>query len=254
MSFERIKLLGVRVDRVSMIEVLDWAKRCISLNRLNQMIVVINVAKLVSARENSIMFDSIETADLVTADGMPLFWYSKTTTEPLPQRVAGPDIMMRLFEKGNEEKWSFYLLGASPTVIQQTFERLRTEYPNVRIAGHRDGYFSVEEESLVVEDISHSNANILLLGFGSPKKEIFEQKWRDKFGVNIILGVGGSFDVFAGKAKRAPQFVQNVGMEWFYRLIQEPVRMFPRYFVTNTKFIWAVMKDLMHRKFVPLGR
>ena len=137
-----------------------------------------------------------------------------------------------------------YFFGATQEVIDKVTARVRVEFPNVRIAGYRNGYFDMEKDSEnIVEEINASKANILLLGFGTPFKEQFVGKWKSRLKVNIIHGVGGSFDVYAGKVSRAPRILQRTGLEWFYRLLQEPRRMFGRYFITNTKFFFLLIKE-----------
>ncbi|MGB2870098.1 MAG: WecB/TagA/CpsF family glycosyltransferase, partial [Bacteroidota bacterium] len=124
------------------------------------------------------------------------------------------------------------------------------EYPHVKIAGYRNGYFSKSEEEGIVQTIAESGANILFIGFGSPKKEYFVEEWKERFRVHVVHGVGGSFDVYAGKTKRAPFWMQNAGLEWLFRLLQEPRRMFWRYLSTNTAFLLLVSKELFKMYFM----
>jgi N-acetylglucosaminyldiphosphoundecaprenol N-acetyl-beta-D-mannosaminyltransferase len=204
---------------------------------------VVNVAKLVRAREDRNLHRIIEEADLVGVDGMALVWYSKLLPECLPEKVSGIDIMMNMFRTGNDERWSFYFLGATEQVIQRTVGNFKRDYRNAIVAGSRNGYFKMDDEPHIVEEIGRSGANILLIGFGSPRKEMFVEQWKGQFGVNVIHGVGGSFDVYAGVTKRAPTWMQSAGLEWLYRLVQEPVRLFSRYAVSNTKFLLLVIRD-----------
>jgi N-acetylglucosaminyldiphosphoundecaprenol N-acetyl-beta-D-mannosaminyltransferase len=207
-------------------------------------IVVVNVAKLVLAHEDPHLRRIIDTADLVGVDGMPLVWYSRLSAESLPEKVSGIDIMMAMFETADIEGWSFYFLGTTSAIMNATVEKFREEYPNARLCGFHNGYFSLEEETQIVSDIGKSGANILLIGFGSPRKELFIERWKGRFGVNVIHGVGGSFDVYAGATRRAPRWMQRAGLEWFYRLSQEPRRLFVRYAVTNVKFFLLICGDL----------
>ncbi|MNR41476.1 putative N-acetylmannosaminyltransferase [compost metagenome] len=114
-------------------------------------------------------------------------------------------------------------------------------YPHLKVAGHHHGYFW-DDEAAIVEKIRASGAQLLFVAITSPKKENFINRWQDQLGVNFVMGVGGTFDVVAGKVKRAPKWMQDCGLEWFYRIIQEPKRMWKRYFITNSKFAWLLLK------------
>ena len=135
------------------------------------------------------------------------------------------------------------------TTIDEVLERMvqviQERHPRLKITGFRNGYYSPNEESAVAETIKASRPNYLFLGMTSPKKELFLAKWSEEIGANVTHGVGGSFDVIAGKVKRAPRLMQRLGLEWFYRLAQEPRRMFGRYAVTNTLFLGLVLRELL---------
>lgn len=237
--------MGVRVDKLTMTDALNWTREKIRTQGKNQYILAVNVAKIVKAKDDAPLKDIINTADLVIADGMPVVWASKLLGGSLQERVAGIDLMAEMLKAGNKEKWSFYFLGATQEIIETVVGKVRREFPNVRIAGFKNGYFKEQEEEKVVAEIRASGANILFLGFGSPKKELFAEKWKNQLGVNIIHGVGGSFDVYAGLTKRAPVWMQNTGLEWFYRFMQEPRRMFKRYFTTNSTFLIMLLKEVL---------
>ena len=225
-------------------DVIEWVCNAIHARASDQYVLVINVAKLVKALEDEDLHRIIDGADLVGVDGMPLVWYSKLLPECLPEKVSGIDIMMMMFQAANRARWSFYFLGATEEVIGAVRRKFLTEFPCATLLGYRDGYFKEAEEPAVVEKIRSSGANILLIGFGSPRKEIFVERWKGQFGVNVIHGVGGSFDIYAGVTKSAPMWMQSAGLEWLYRLAQEPKRMFSRYAVTNTKFAVLVVREL----------
>jgi len=156
---------------------------------------------------------------------------------PLPERITGIDLMFGLLKRASEKNYSAYFLGAKSQVVEKVVEVVKKTYPDLRIAGYSDGYFSESEEYNVAEDINKSSADILFVAISSPKKEIFLKKWRSSINVPVCHGVGGSFDIIAGVTKRAPMWMQKVGLEWLYRLIQEPRRMWKRYLVTNVIFI-----------------
>ena len=221
--------------------------------RRGLLIGVVNVAKIVNIRKDRELRAALGEADIVLADGAPIVWLSKMVGRPLPQRVAGIDIMFELLKEANNRSYGIYFLGAKRAVVEKVIHVVRRDYPGVRIAGYRDGYFSEQEEQSVAEEIKNSRADILFVAISPPRKEVFLGKWREFMDVPICHGVGGSFDVVAGVARRAPVWMQKSGLEWLYRLIQEPRRMWKRYLVTNTKFIMLcfveVTKALLSRLF-----
>lgn len=138
--------------------------------------------------------------------------------------------------------FSVYLLGATDEVVSKTAAIVRALYPDLNIAGYHNGYFWEDEEAMV-KKIRTSGAQLLFVAITSPKKENFINQWKDHLGVNFVMGVGGTFDVISGKVKRAPLWMQKHGLEWLYRVIQEPRRMWMRYLTTNTKFAWLLIKE-----------
>lgn len=235
-KYHTIKLLGVDVFALRMDEVIGIADRCIA-DRQKLLVGIVNVAKIVNIRKDAVLHDSLIEADVVLADGMPLVWLSRMLGTPLPERITGIDLMFGLLKRASEKNYSVYFLGAKPQVVEKVVEVVKKTYPGLRIAGYSDGYFSQPEERNVVESINKSSADILFVAISPPKKEIFLKKWRGGINVPICHGVGGSFDIIAGITKRAPIWMQKLALEWFYRLIQEPRRMWKRYLVTNVIFI-----------------
>jgi N-acetylglucosaminyldiphosphoundecaprenol N-acetyl-beta-D-mannosaminyltransferase len=163
---------------------------------------------------------------------------------PLPERVAGIDLMNGMLQRGNRMGYGFYLLGATEEVSAAVARRIERIYPCIRIVGRRNGYFSSDEEATIAREILQAKPDILLIAMSSPKKERFLARWSKVINVPVCHGVGGSFDVFAGKVQRAPQAWQRLGLEWLYRLIQEPRRLLKRYAVTNTLFCLMTIREL----------
>jgi N-acetylglucosaminyldiphosphoundecaprenol N-acetyl-beta-D-mannosaminyltransferase len=213
--------------------------------------VAINAAKVVAFQDDPELQEAIREADLLTADGQSVVWAARLLGQRLPGRVAGADMMEALLAHAEARGYSVYLLGAKDEVVRACVDRLSAEYPDLHIAGYRNGYFDREQERQVVADIRHAAPDILFLGFGTPAKEYFMRRNRQALGVPFVMGVGGTFDVFAGLVKRAPRWMQQSGLEWAYRLGQEPRRMWKRYLVGNTKFAYLVARDLLSRKFAP---
>ncbi len=163
---------------------------------------------------------------------------------PLPERVAGIDIMYHLLQLACKKNYSVFFLGAKPDVVKKVARTAQKNYPGLHLAGFRDGYFDKTEENQVAEQIKQSNADILFVGISSPKKENFLRSWRSVINVPVCHGVGGSFDVVAGITKRAPLWMQNAGLEWLFRLMQEPRRMWKRYMITNSIFIKLSIQEI----------
>ena len=243
-----VDILGLPVNSLTMAELLQLAEQRIS-SRRQLLIGVVNAAKVVNARRDRRLRQSLEQADIILADGVPIVWLSRLMGFGLPERVAGIDIMHRLLERSYEENYSVYLLGAKPEVVRKVVEFVRSNYPSLRIAGFRDGYFDKAEEKEVAEEIRASCADILFVAMSSPKKENFLEKWYEFMLVPVCHGVGGSFDIVAGVTKRAPVWMQKCGLEWLYRVIQEPGRMWKRYLVTNTIFIKLGLGAILRARF-----
>lgn len=165
----------------------------------------------------------LRKADYITADGIGIVKAAKMLGEPLPERVSGFDIMIDLFQLSEKQNYSIYLLGATETVLQSTIKRVKKMYPDIHIAGHRNGYFEWEDSS-VIKNIKDSEADLIFVALGCPLQEKWISQYIDQFDKGIFMGVGGAFDVLSGTVKRAPQKWINLNLEWFYRFIKQPTR------------------------------
>lgn len=238
----RKKILNGSFDDVTTAETLNWATRLIQLGKRGYLCTV-NVAILMKMASDLQLQEFVEGASLVVADGQPIIWASRWLSNTLPERVTGIDLIDALAKRAEEEHFEIYLLGATREVITTAAANLKLRYPRLDICGFDDGYFSAAETPERVRAIRQSGAKILIVGMGVPRQELFlKQNWSD-LGVNLAIGVGGSFDVIAGKKKRAPLWMQKVGLEWFYRLMQEPRRLWKRYLVTNLQFIYRLLRQ-----------
>jgi len=209
---------------------------------------VVNAGKIVLMQNNKDLEKSVVEADIINADGQAVVWAANLLGHNIPERVAGIDLMEKLIEISYTNNYKCYFLGAREKVVQKLILIYKKKYSEKIIAGYRNGYFLEKEEEDIAKKISKSGANILFVAITSPKKEIFLNKYKYHLkNINFIMGVGGSFDVIVGKTSRAPLWMQNIGMEWFFRFIQEPRRMWKRYLVGNSKFIWMVFKELIRR-------
>jgi len=234
------EVLGVPIDALTMEEVLDRVHQTIA-GRGRLRIGVVNAAKLVHMRRDPTLRADVLSSDLVLADGTAVIWASRVLGRPLPERVAGIDLMLGMFRRGHEHGYRIYCLGATDEVLSSAIRRIAEEYPGVEVAGSHHGYFNMLEEALIVADIARACPDIVLVGISSPKKEHFLSSWGDRLDVPVCHGVGGSFDVLAGKVRRAPLAWQRLGLEWLYRVKQEPRRLWRRYLSTNTVFCALVL-------------
>lgn len=210
--------------------------------------VVINAGKVVLMEKDKELKRVIQKCPLINADGQSIVWASKFLNKPLPERVAGIDLMENMVRISNEKGYRIYFFGAKEDVVKKVIAIYKEKYPNLQVAGYRNGYFKEEDNDDIVEDMKKSKADILFVAFSSPKKEFWLAKNMNKISIPFCMGVGGSFDVVAGVTKRAPVWMQKSGLEWFYRFIQEPKRMWKRYLVGNSKFIKIVIKEKFNKK------
>jgi N-acetylglucosaminyldiphosphoundecaprenol N-acetyl-beta-D-mannosaminyltransferase len=244
MSSDRQLLFGLYFDPMRLDDVIDRCRVALK-TRSRMMIGVLNAAKVVNLRKDATLRASLLECDILLADGQSIVWASRLLGRPLPERVAGIDVFESLLELAAHEGRPIYLLGARPEVLETMEARLTERLPGLRIAGRHHGYFAAEDAAQIAEDIRLSGAEMLFLGMVSPKKEIFLATFGHTLGVPILHGVGGSFDILAGIARRAPLAWQRTGMEWAYRLLQEPRRLLWRYASTNTAFVVLTIRELL---------
>ncbi|MEP0366651.1 MAG: WecB/TagA/CpsF family glycosyltransferase [Cyclobacteriaceae bacterium] len=247
MQLERVEssqILNSKVWKLSQESSLNIIIEAIkSKHRLNH--IVVNAGKLVGMQKDRALYESVRNADMVNADGMSVVWASRFLGNRLPERVAGIDLMEELIRTSKPEGFKVFFFGAKEEVVSELVRRYAQEYGNEIIAGYRNGFYTADEELSIAQQIGESGADILFVAITSPKKEIFLNTYKNVLKVPFTMGVGGSFDVVAGITKRAPLWMQKIGLEWFYRFLQEPSRMWKRYLVGNTRFILLVFKQKM---------
>jgi len=245
---ETVDLMGCRFDTVDLPtavgRTLGWIDHP---DRRSHTIVTVNVAILMMMRQDRQLTAAVRAADMVVADGVPLVWVSRWLGEPLPHRVTGVDLMLELLRVGSERGVSVFLLGTTQERLDVLVRVVAERYPGVRIAGSRNGYFTEDEHQEVARQIRDSRADLLLMGMPAPMKEIWSERLRDDLHTPAILGVGGAFDVLAGYVKRAPVPMQRVGLEWAWRLMLEPRKLWKRYLVTNLTFLALVAYTPLRR-------
>ena len=223
--YDVVKILGVRVDKTTKAQALEKFQKLLEGDRC-ELIVTPN-AEIVEKASKTPQLRRIinEEAAIVTPDGVGLIYASKLKGDPIQEKVAGIDFAHSAIELCAKLGRSVYLLGSKPGVAEAAAANLEKEIPGLKIAGFRDGYFKDEEESEVVAEINASGADFLCVALGSPKQEYFVIKHRDALKVKAAAGLGGSLDIWSGQLNRAPKFYIDHGLEWLYRMIQEPKRL-----------------------------
>lgn len=247
MNDDRITLMGCQVDNLTMEETLGRIEGFIQSGLPHQHVVV-NVDKLVKASRDPELRRIINECALINVDGMPVVWASRLLGKPLKERVAGVDLFEALMRRAGEKGWRVFLLGAREEVVSAVASTYQRKYPRLVLAGYRNGYWNGEaEEAQVARQIADSRADLLFVAISSPKKEQFLGRYQAEMKIPFAMGVGGTFDVAIGRVKRAPLWMQKWGLEWFYRFLQEPRRMFRRYFIDDMAFIWLFIKEAARR-------
>lgn len=229
-------LLGCRFDALTIEETTERVASAVAGGGIGQHAAV-NVDVLVRMHRDPEYAALINACDVVSADGWPIVAASRLLGRPLPERVATPDLVDRLLERGDERGWKVFLLGARAHVVERAAAVVAARHPGLRIVGVRDGYWREDEEEGVARAVRDAAPDILLVATGSPRKERFIHRYKESMGVPFAMGVGGVFDILAGETRRAPRIFRRLGLEWFYRFLQEPRRMFRRYFIDDLYFL-----------------
>ncbi len=239
----RVDLFGCAFDVVDMDSAVARVEQFIASGLLHQGCGV-NVDQLVKMKDEPYFREIVAACDLVTADGTPVVWASKLFGKHLPERVAGIDLFEALLPVSEKKGYKVFLLGTKPEILEKAREVYQERYPGLQIVGHHHGYYKQEDEPEIARQIEESGAQLLFIAITSPKKEEFVDRNRKALsGVGFVLGVGGSFDIAAGVYDRAPDWMAKAGIEWTYRLWQEPKRMYKRYLVEDSKFLGMLAKQ-----------
>lgn len=236
MPNNRYPILNTYVNAISMGETITEVEKIIKAGKPTQH-VVINALKVNLMNENKELQKIVNNCPLINADGASIIWAARKLGIPLKERVAGIDLFLNLVQVASEKGYKIYLFGAKEKVVQKVKNIFMKQYPALQIVGVHNGYFTEEDEPEIIEDMAKSGADIMFVAFSSPKKEFWVNKYLDYLNIPFVMGVGGSFDIVAGITGRAPKWMQNHGLEWFYRFIQEPRRLWNRYIIGNWKFV-----------------
>lgn len=246
-KMNRYRILNTYVNSISMTETLDAVERIIK-NRKPTQHVVINASKVNLMKEDKELKKIVNSCPLINADGASIVWAAKVLGIPLKERVTGIDLFLNLVHLANKKGYKIYLFGAMEEIIVKVKQIFEEQYPNIQIVGYRNGYFTEADEPEIVKNMANSGADMMFVAFSSPKKEYWVNKYIKQLNIPFVMGVGGSFDVVAGKTDRAPKWMQKHALEWFYRFIQEPRRMWKRYIIGNAKFVTYTYKTKFNMK------
>lgn len=219
-DLSRVNILGIRIDRVDQAQSSKIITKAVD-TRIKLRIITANPELIYKAEKDEALRDMINSADLIVPDGVGVVWAARILGKDLIERVTGIDLATRILEAGSRNKWRIFLLGSKPGIAEKAAVEQSKEYPGIIFASHH-GFFSKEEEPAVVRMIQEFSPDILLTGLGAPKQEYWNKE-HDGLAL-VVMGVGGTIDVFAGEVKRAPRFFREFGLEWLYRLISEPSR------------------------------
>lgn len=222
---EKIKILGVNIDNITEEEVAIRTKELIEKsNKSCKLIVAPNVEFIMQAQKDKEFFDILQKAELATPDSIGVIIGGKLQKKPFKQRIPGQAYFRKILETSEKEGWTIYLLGGKGDIPLKTKQNVEKIYPNLKIVGYHEGYFEKDSEEDVIKQINKLQPNILFVALGAPRQEKWIAKNQSKLKVDVAAGQGGTFDYEAGNIKRAPKWIQKIGMEWFWRLILQPSR------------------------------
>lgn len=247
---KRIDVFGVKISNVNMDEAIIKIEEAIKIHKAHY-VCISNVHTTVMSKQNEFFKNITNESYLSTPDGVPLVWYAKLTGNKKISRVAGPDLMDSLFKISEEKCYTHYFYGGSENTLEQLKKELENKYPRLKIVGMYSPPYrklTPEEDNDIISIINKAKPNILWVGLGAPKQEFWMNDHKNRIKSSIMIGVGAGFDFFAGTIKRAPLWMQKSGLEWLFRLSQEPTRLWKRYFVTNSLFILYSIQDLVRKK------
>jgi N-acetylglucosaminyldiphosphoundecaprenol N-acetyl-beta-D-mannosaminyltransferase len=255
---DRLRLGPLEVDRLTMASALDAIEGLVASGR-GGLVVTPNVDHVIIAERNPEFRDAYAGAALSLADGMPILWAARLLGRPLPEKISGSDLMLPLAERAAARGWRVYLVGAGPGVAEEAARRLRsqlgvnvvgTESPRIRVDGQPD-----DSEAVLVR-VRAAEPDLVLLALGAPKQEIWAHRFRSALGPAVVLGVGAGLDFVAGAVRRAPRWMSRVGLEWLFRLLREPRRLWRRYLVDDPRFavvVWRAWREQRRQRIRPQG-
>jgi N-acetylglucosaminyldiphosphoundecaprenol N-acetyl-beta-D-mannosaminyltransferase len=243
MNFNEIKEFGIKICPLSMAELVNFLEESLASNQSPILISGVNAYAIVQASEDKTYHDYLLNSTVINIDGISVVLALRFLGHSVKERVSCPDLFHELVKLALKKQYSIYLLGSKYEIVSEAARNLQIRYPGLKVAGFEAGFFDAEKEKEIVKDIKLNKPKMLFLGMPSPKKEAFAFRNTEELNIPLMLGVGGLFDIEAGMIKRAPLWIQRMGLEWFYRFIQEPRRMWRRYLIGNIRFILLVLRE-----------
>lgn len=220
-----IKILGVPIDNITIDEASNITKSLIEGSHKScKMIFAPNVEFVMTAQMDKDFYNILQESSLSTPDSIGVIIGAKLQKKKFKQRIPGQAYFRKILETGEKEGWTFYFLGGTQDIVAKTKENIEKIYPNIKIVGYHNGYLNEDKEKKVIEEINNIRPNVLFVAMGAPKQEKWIYKYKNILKVDVATGQGGTFDYEAGRIKRAPIFMQKLGIEWLWRLIKEPKR------------------------------
>ncbi|MBR3697622.1 MAG: WecB/TagA/CpsF family glycosyltransferase [Clostridia bacterium] len=247
---DKVKIFGVEIDNLTLDQIADKTKKLVETsNKKCNLIVAPNVEFIMRAQKDKKFFDILKTAELATPDSIGIIIAGKKQGKPFKQRIPGQNYLRKVFEVGEKEGWTFYLLGGEGQVPKKAKENLERLYPKCKIVGFHEGFFVEDSEEEVIEEINSLKPNVLFVAMGAPRQEKWIYDNKDKLKVDIAAGQGGTFDYEAGTVKRAPVWMQKCGIEWLWRLAKDPKRI--KRMIVLPQFLLKVLfcRDITKGKF-----
>ena len=238
----RVRFLNTVIDVLDTDETVKLVEKYVQTKTALHLMGV-NADKVNEINENEIMKRIVNSCGIINADGASIVMASRYLKKPLPERVAGIDLMEQLIRLSEAKGYTVYLLGAKQVVVAKTAEVLVEKYPKLRIIGFRNGYFQKSECHEISNELKEKKPDFVFVGITSQIKEYLIEYLQNDGNNSVFMGVGGSFDVISGMIPRAPLWMQKANLEWLFRVIQEPKRLFKRYFFGNLQFIMSVIKE-----------
>lgn len=241
---DRIEFLGLKFDDLALDEAVARIEQFIK-EKKPHMVFTTGAELMVRAQGSETLKEIYLSSDLLTIDSLGVYLAARLLGKPFREPMSGTQLMFRFLELKANTGYRFYFLGSTEQILRKAIENLEARYPNLNVVGWHHGYFDFKNDSSVVAGIAEAKPDMLFVAMSTPLKEKFISKNLEKMDVPVALGVGGGVDVAAGCCKLAPRWLSKMGLEWFYRLIQEPGRLWKRYMLTNPVFIWLVLKEFL---------
>lgn len=248
---KKINFLGIQIDNLTSKEILLHIDRCIA-RRKTCHIVGVNVDQVVRVLEDEYSKKIFDEAELIFTDGKPIMWMAKALKRPIIEKVSGPDLMLCLCKMAAKKGYKIFILGAGPGVAARAADKLRKDCPGLQVVGTYSPPFGFEKDESEMKHINtmllESNADMLFVGMGSPKQDIFIFENMNLYKIPISFSMGAAIDFIGGSVKRAPKWMSDIGLEWFHRFCQDPKRLFKRYFVDDMRILTYYRKFKQEEK------